>query len=118
MLHGGSARWAPEVIGHGSILHTDPNGLLVDDPAHDRGEPQGPPPQPELRALIAVLEGADETTLRRVTEVARWLRPAGPAAVAVVAVTGGRYTVRGLRKAAPVSRANEPRQKLRRPARP
>ncbi len=103
------------MIGHGSILHTDPNGLLVDDPAHDRGEPQGPPPQPELRALIAVLEGADETTLRRVTEVARWLRPAGPA---VIAPTGARQAVRGLRKAVPVSRANESRRKLRRPARP
>jgi transcriptional regulator with XRE-family HTH domain len=29
-----------------------------------------------LRRLVSVLDGADDTTIARVTEVARWLRPA------------------------------------------
>jgi transcriptional regulator with XRE-family HTH domain len=53
------------------VLHVEPNTLLLDErsPAYrnDGGTPA-------LRQLSAVLEGADEVTIKRVAEVARWLR--------------------------------------------
>jgi len=57
------------------VLGVEPNDLLLESP--------GPPLRndamsPELRQLVSVLEHADATVIKRVTEVARWLL-AGPA---------------------------------------
>jgi transcriptional regulator with XRE-family HTH domain len=54
------------------VLHVTPNDLLIGEfPSAPRNLGTV---RPELRRLLAVLDGADAATIKRVTEVARWLR--------------------------------------------
>jgi transcriptional regulator with XRE-family HTH domain len=54
------------------ILRVAPNDLLVTDtPMVLRNEGS-----PDLRQLVAVLDGADAVLIRRLTDIARWLRGA------------------------------------------
>lgn len=52
-------------------LRVKPNDLLLDEASGSKPEPK---PSSEIEQLVAVLEAADAITVRRVTEVARWLR--------------------------------------------
>lgn len=56
------------------VLAVKPNDLLLDDGGESIATDRL---SADLRQLVSVLDGADATTIRRVTEVARWLRPAG-----------------------------------------
>lgn len=71
------------------VLRVTPNDLLL-----GRSEPGGAtvtadPLPPELRQLVTVLDGADPITVRRLVEVARWLRPASDAPADRGAQPGG-----------------------------
>ena len=56
------------------VLRVQPNDLLLASPtAALRSDGMSP----ELRQLAAVLDGADAIVVKRVTEVARWLRTTG-----------------------------------------
>jgi transcriptional regulator with XRE-family HTH domain len=54
------------------VLRVEPNELLL------RAEPRHVPERlsPDLRRLVSLLEDSDSRTVRRVTDVARWLRGA------------------------------------------
>lgn len=55
------------------VLGVEPNDLLLDArPAKLRNDGLSA----ELRQLVAVLADADAATVKRVTEIARWLKPA------------------------------------------
>jgi transcriptional regulator with XRE-family HTH domain len=59
------------------VLRVQPNDLLLADaPAVLRNDSISP----AFRQLAILLEGADATTIKRVTEVARWLQAAGKTA--------------------------------------
>lgn len=55
-------------------LGVEPNDLLLASPGP---QPRNDAMSPELRQLVSVLDHADVTVIKRVTEVARWLL-AGP----------------------------------------
>lgn len=55
------------------VLRVQPNDLLLASAAPTY---RNDGLSSELRQLAAVLEGADATTIKRLTEIARWLRPA------------------------------------------
>ncbi|HWO23159.1 MAG TPA: helix-turn-helix transcriptional regulator [Kofleriaceae bacterium] len=57
------------------VLGVEPNDLLLESPGPSL---RNDAVSPELRQHLAVLEHADATVIKRVTEVARWLL-AGPA---------------------------------------
>ena len=52
------------------VLRVEPNELLLAVPAPQH---RNDAMSPELRQLVAVLEPADATVIKRVTDVARWL---------------------------------------------
>jgi transcriptional regulator with XRE-family HTH domain len=52
------------------VLAVEPNDLLLHDV---KGRPRNESLPQQLRQLVAVLDRADDSTIRRVTEVARWL---------------------------------------------
>lgn len=51
------------------VLRVQPNDLLLEERQPTRNEALSP----ELRQLLAILDGADAVTIKRVAEVARWL---------------------------------------------
>jgi transcriptional regulator with XRE-family HTH domain len=53
------------------VLRVRPNDLLLDERAQS---PRNDSTSPEMRQLLAILDGADAVTIKRVAEVARWLR--------------------------------------------
>lgn len=55
------------------VLGVEPNELLLASSAPLRNDGRSP----ELRQLMAVLERADATVIKRVTDVARWLLAGG-----------------------------------------
>jgi transcriptional regulator with XRE-family HTH domain len=58
------------------VLGVEPNDLLLDRAKPRNAASEGPPAK--IRQLAALLEDADDITIKRVTEVARWLKGRKP----------------------------------------
>lgn len=83
-----------------AVLKVEPNDLLLpSSPSRDTDMPESTP----MRQLAAVLDGADAVTIKRVTEVARWLRSSAAMRAAEPKVTyrTGKRPTRGKRIAKP-----------------